>query len=287
MGQPSSSSLPRARWRDQLYVIIFKADTPAGKAFDVALLWSILLSVFAVMLESVAEIRTNYGRVLRDLEWLFTIVFTVEYVLRLTSAPRAWRYARSLLGIVDLLAILPTYMSLLLEGTQVLLVIRAIRLLRFFRIFKLAQYVGEGRVLIAALRRSSPKITVFIGGVMAIVTIAGTVMYMVEGEAHGFTSIPRGIYWAVVTMTTVGYGDIAPQTVLGQLLAAILMIVGYAVIAVPTSIVSAEIAQAERILPRVGVCGNCKSEFRDAGALYCKYCGYRLLGERPELSSKG
>jgi len=272
-----TSPIPqRSDWRNWLYVVIFRSDTPAGKAFDVALLWSIFLSVFAVMLESIADVRLTYGGVLRQAEWFFTVLFSLEYILRLISAPSARRYALSFFGIVDLLSILPTFISLAFEGTQVLLVIRAIRLLRFFRIFKLAQYVGEARALQRALRASSPKITVFLGSVLAAVTVAGTVMYMIEGEAHGFTSIPRGIYWAVVTMTTVGYGDIAPRTVLGQLVAMVLMIVGYGIIAVPTGIVSAEMVQAGREASSARICSECAAHLHDADAAFCKHCGSRL-----------
>lgn len=275
MALPAEHEKSRSRWRLWLYVIIFKADTPGGRAFDVALLWSILLSVFAVMLESVAEVRASYGPALRAVEWFFTLLFTIEYVLRLLSAPHAWRYARSFFGIVDLLAIVPTYLSLLVAGTQMLLVIRAIRLLRFFRIFKLVQYVGEARALRAALRASSPKITVFLGAVLTTVMIAGTVMYMVEGEANGFTSIPRAVYWAIVTMTTVGYGDIAPRTLVGQTLAAVLMIIGYGIIAVPTGIVSAEMAQTTR-RAKERRCKSCGAEFHDPDARFCKHCGAAL-----------
>lgn len=262
--------------RVRLHEIIFESDTPAGKAFDVALLWAIILSVFAVVLESVTSIGLTYGSALRMLEWMFTILFTVEYVLRLACVKKPLQYALSFFGIVDLLAILPTYLSLFFAGAQTLLVIRALRLLRVFRVFKLGRYVGEAKVLITALRASRAKIIVFLGAVLTIVLIVGTLMYLIEGEANGFTSIPRSVYWAIVTMTTVGYGDITPQTVLGQFLAAALMIVGYGIIAVPTGIVTIEIAEASRRALNPHVCRSCSAEGHDTDAVHCKYCGAKL-----------
>jgi len=265
----------RSRWRARLHEIIFEADTAAGRAFDIGLLVSILVSVLAVMLESVIAIRREYGGVLRAVEWAITVVFTVEYVLRLVAVDRPWRYARSFLGVIDLLAVGPTYLALILPEAQPLIVIRAIRLLRVFRIFKLAHFVGEGQQLIQALRASRRKITVFLGGIVTIVVIAGALMYIVEGEEHGFTSIPTSMYWAVVTMTTVGYGDIAPRTALGRLLAAALMILGYAIIAVPTGIVSVELAKTGRAVSRQA-CPACGAEGHDVDAIHCKYCGAAL-----------
>ncbi len=206
------------------------------------LILAILASVVAIMLESVASIRASHGHLLRTLEWVFTVAFTVEYVLRLWCVSRSLRYARSFLGVVDLLAILPTWLSLVVPGGQVLTVVRILRVLRVFRILKLAQYVGEARVLVLALRAARFKITVFVFTVLTIVVIVGALMYLVEGPASGFTSIPAGVYWAVVTLTTVGFGDITPQTPLGQTLATVVMIMGYGIIAVPTGIVTAEIA---------------------------------------------
>lgn len=267
-------------WRRRLHEVIFEADTPAGKAFDVALLVAIVLSVTAVSLESVAPVRAAIGRDLRVAEWVFTGLFTVEYVLRLISVGRPVRYAASFFGVVDLLAIVPTYLSLVVPGSQSLLVIRALRLLRVFRVFKLAHLLTQADVLLAALRASRPKITVFLGVVLTVVLIAGAAMYLVEGEAHGFTSIPRSVYWAIVTMTTVGYGDIAPQTVLGQLLASILMVLGYGVIAVPTGIVSVELAAAERRHLHMTIttqcCPECAAEGHDPDARHCKFCGAAL-----------
>ena len=265
----------RPRWRARLHEIIFEADTPAGRAFDLALLVAIVASVVAVALESVASIRQSYGRSLNAVEWTLTITFTLEYVLRLLSVDRPWRYARSFFGMVDLLAILPTYLAVLEPSTQSFMVIRAIRLLRVFRILKLTHFLAEGAVLVNALRASRRKIIVFLVAVITVVIIMGALMYVIEGEAHGFTSIPVSMYWAVVTMTTVGYGDIAPRTPLGQLLAALLMILGYGVLAVPTGIVSVELARATRLVSGQA-CPSCGAEGHDTDAAHCKYCGARL-----------
>lgn len=265
----------RSRWRARLHEVIFEADTPAGRAFDVCLLVAILVSVITVVLESVAGIRREYGEVLRSVEWALTVAFTIEYGLRLVAVDRPWRYARSLFGLADLLAVVPTYLALLLPAAQSLMVIRAIRLLRVFRILKLAHFLDEAQQLVLALRASRRKITVFLGGIVTIVVIMGALMYLVEGEEHGFTSIPTSMYWAVVTMTTVGYGDVAPRTPLGQLLAAVLMILGYAIIAVPTGIVSVELARTGRPVSRQA-CPACSAEGHDVDATHCKYCGAPL-----------
>jgi voltage-gated potassium channel len=265
----------RPRWRTRLHEVIFEADTPAGRAFDIGLLIAIFASVGAVLLESVSAIRSRHGTILRAIEWILTAAFTVEYVLRLVAVERPWRYARSFYGVVDLLAILPTYVSLLAPDVQSLMVIRAIRLLRVFRILKLAHFLSEADVLLTALRASRRKITVFLGGIVTVVIIVGALMYLIEGEEHGFSSIPVSMYWAVVTLTTVGYGDIAPRTALGQLLAALLMILGYGVIAVPTGIVSVELANATRAVSRQA-CPACGAEGHDVDASHCKHCGARL-----------
>ncbi len=275
MRTSAAATVARPRWRERLHEVIFEADTPAGRFFDLALLVAIALSVAAVLLESVAAIREQYGPTLRIVEWALTIGFTVEYVLRLVAVDRPWRYAVSFYGIIDLLAILPTYLALLVPVTQPLMVIRGIRLLRVFRVLKAAQFLREAELLITALRASRRKIIVFLGGILTVALIMGTLMYVVEGEAHGFTSIPRSLYWAIVTMTTVGYGDIAPRTPLGQLLAAALMILGYSIIAVPTGIVSAELMQAARPVSRQA-CPACGAEGHDVDAAHCKYCGARL-----------
>ena len=266
-----------AVWRARLHEIIFEADTPAGKAFDVVLLWLIVASVVTVMLASVAGLETRYGVWLQTAEWTFTALFTVEYVLRLLCVRSSMRYAGSFFGLVDLLAVLPSYLGLLFPGAGSLLVIRSLRLLRVFRVLKLGRYLGEANVLLTALRTSRPKITVFLGTVLTVLVIVATAMYLIEGEANGFTSIPRALYWAVVTMTTVGYGDIAPRTVPGQTLAAMVMILGYSIIAVPTGILSAELTEAKRKSPvSTQACPNCAADGHDWDALHCKFCGVRL-----------
>ncbi len=271
---PHHKPLHPARLR--LHEIIFEADTPAGKAFDVALLVAILVSVVAVMLESVGSLKVSYGPALQTAEWTFTILFTVEYVLRIVSTGRPLRYVFSFFGLVDLLAIVPSYLSLFISGAQSLLVLRSLRLLRVFRVLKLTRYLGEADVLRTAIRSSGPKIVVFLGTVLSLVTILGTLMYLIEGEAHGFTSIPRSMYWAVVTMTTVGYGDIAPQTVLGQVVAGGVMILGYSIIAVPTGIVSAELGRSMRGEVTTRSCLECSREGHDADAVFCKFCGEEM-----------
>ncbi len=266
----------RSDWRHRLHTIIFEADTPAGKAFDVALLITIVVSVIAVMLESVESIREQHGPALRALEWTITVLFTIEYVLRLYCIREPLRYARSMFGVVDLLAVLPTYLSLFVYGTQSLLVIRGLRLLRVFRVLKLVHFVGEARMLRAAIRASTRKIVVFLGSVLTSVVIVGALMYLIEGPESGFTNIPESIYWCIVTMTTVGYGDIAPQTPLGKFLASIVMILGYGIIAVPTGIVTVEVAGAGRRQISTQVCSRCASEGHEADAVFCRYCGSRL-----------
>ena len=260
----------------RVYEIIFKANTPAGKAFDIALLWTILLSVLTVMLDSVAGISAEHGQPLRILEWVFTLLFTVEYCLRIYCAPRPGRYIRSFFGLVDLVSILPTYLSFFIAGSQSLIVIRALRLLRVFRVLKLAHYLGEANVLLYALKASRQKITVFLGAVLTVVLIMGAAMYLIEGKENGFDSIPASMYWAIVTMTTVGYGDIAPQTVIGQVLASVLMILGYGIIAVPTGIVSAELVRSPVEGVRTQVCPACDTQGHDFDATHCKYCGAKL-----------
>ena len=267
---------PVAPWRQRLHEIIFEADTPAGKTFDVALLVVIVGSIVAAALESVKGVRAGYGPLLRGIEWLVTGLFTIEYVLRLIAVRRPLRYARSFFGVVDLLAVLPTYLSLIVAGSQSLIVIRAVRLLRVFRVLKLAKFVGEASVLVAALRASSRKIIVFLAAVSTIVMIVGSIMYLVEGEESGFTSIPQSIYWAIVTMTTVGYGDISPQTVLGKAIASIVMVIGYGIIAVPTGIVTAELAGAYRGRVSTQACPECSLEGHAADASFCKHCGSEL-----------
>lgn len=263
------------RWlRYRLHEVIFEADTPTGKLFDVLLILSIVISVIVVMLDSVTALNIQYGQFFLFLEWLFTILFTVEYVLRLSCIGRPAQYAKSFYGVVDLLSILPSYLSLLLPGGKYLLVIRILRLLRIFRILKLVQYVGESNYLQRALWASRRKIAVFLLSVFLLMIIFGAVMYIVEGAENGFTSIPRSIYWAVVTMTTVGYGDISPQTGLGQAIASLVMILGYGIIAIPTGIVTAELTFKQNLSTQV--CPECSAEGHDVNAKHCKFCGADL-----------
>jgi len=253
------------RLREQIYTIIFETDTPAGKAFDVGLIFFVLLSVLLVMLDSVAGFHENWGSWLLAGEWLITALFTIEYLLRLYVERHPGRYAMSFYGIVDLLAILPSYLGIFFPGMHVLATVRVMRLLRIFRVLKLVQFMGEGNQLWQALMRSRHKITVFITTIITIVVAVGSLMYLIEGAPSGFTSIPKSIYWAIVTMTTVGYGDIAPRTPLGQIVASLLMIVGYGIIAVPTGIVTSEIMRPPAP-PVVGVCACCKRNMEDGNS---------------------
>ncbi|MHC5021428.1 MAG: ion transporter [Planctomycetota bacterium] len=262
--------------RAKAHEIIFEADTPAGKLFDVVLLVLIFASVVVVMLDTVKSIAEEYGTLLLALEWIFTVIFTVEYVLRLWCVGKPARYAFSFFGVVDLLAVAPTYVSLVLPGAQYLLVIRLLRMLRIFRVLKLVQYIGESNDLMKALKASRHKITVFVFSVLIIVVIVGALMYVIEPEAAGFTSIPTGMYWAIVTLTTVGYGDIAPVSALGKTLAAFIMIMGYGIIAVPTGIVTAELTRAKATTTNTLVCQACHAHEHDDDAVHCKHCGGTL-----------
>lgn len=279
---PAGVRTGRSAWRDRLYHVIFEAETSAGRAFDVALLAGIVLSVVAVLLESVEAIRRERGSTLRVIEWTFTILFTTEYVLRVVAVHRPWRYVTSFFGIVDLCSVLPTYLSLLVTGTQSLIVLRAFRLLRIFRVLKLVRFLGEAEQLRVALHSSLRKILVFLGAVLVVVLVVGALMYLIEGEARGFTSIPRAMYWAIVTMTTVGYGDITPQTPLGQVLSSGLMILGYGVIAVPTGIVSVELAHVARLEQAANTvtCPTCMLEGHLPDARFCRGCGVPMTSER-------
>ena len=267
--------------KEKIHEIIFEADTPWGKFFDIALLIIISLSVLVVMLESVDYLNDEYRSLFLVLEWTFTIIFTIEYILRLYSIYRPIKYATSFFGIIDLLAILPTYLSLFIGGTQALVVIRALRLLRVFRIFKLGHYLDEGTVIVNALFASRNKIFVFLFAVNLLVIIIGSIMYLIEGGANpDFSSIPRSVYWAIVTLTTVGYGDITPVTEVGQFLSAVVMILGYAIIAVPTGIVSAEMVNSGSRPSKTNTqaCRYCGMEGHDDDAIHCKYCG-EILNE--------
>ena len=262
-------------FKERLYEIIFEADTREGKIFDLALLIVILISIALVMLESVPSVRQNHRHVLKLSEWAITLIFTVEYILRVFIVKKSFRYIFSFYGIIDFLAVIPTYLGLFIVGSHSLVVIRVLRLLRIFRILKLTRYTQAGRNLARAMWASREKISVFIFFVVTLVVIIGTIMYLVEGEVHGFTSIPRSIYWAIVTLTTVGYGDISPQTSLGQFLASVVMILGYAIIAVPTGIVTAEMMK-----PTSGnntqVCPRCLHDKHDDDAVFCKKCGAKI-----------
>lgn len=265
-------------WKVKMHEVIFEADTPAGKLFDIVLLWAILLSVIAVMLETVESFSDTNRQALGVAEWIFTILFSMEYILRIISVGKPLKYITSFMGVVDLLSVLPTYISLLVAGPQYLLVIRTIRLIRIFRILKLTRYVSEAQVLKRALKASAAKITVFIGGVIILVLIMGTLMYIVEGPEHGFTSIPTSMYWTIVTITTVGYGDIAPVTTVGKTLASIIMLFGYGIIAVPTGIVTGELVKGSKKKEDFNTqsCPQCSREGHDADASHCKFCGANL-----------
>lgn len=262
--------------RHRLHDTIFQHDDPAERAFDVVLIVAILLSVAVVMLDSVASIAARYGTLLYVAEWFFTILFTVEYLLRLWTARRPLAYARSFYGVVDLLSVLPTWLSIFFPPGRFLVAFRVLRVLRVFRILKLAEYVEQGAVLAAALRASRYKITVFVSTVLTVTIVVGSLMYLIEGSASGFTSIPQSVYWAIVTLTTVGYGDVAPASPLGKALAATLMIMGYGIIAVPTGIVTLELDRASRASDTKRVCPGCGVARHDADATFCKHCGTQL-----------
>lgn len=268
--------MKKSKWRKNLYTIIFEAETPKGKLFDVVLIILVILSVFAVVIETVDSIHHDFQKLLFGAEWVFTVLFTIEYILRLLCVKKPMKYATSFFGLVDLFSIVPTYLSLFIPGTQGLMVIRALRLLRVFRVLKLTRFTSASNFLFIALRQARHKIIVFLGFVITSVCIIGALMYIVEGDANGFTSIPRSIYWAIVTMTTVGYGDISPSTPLGQFIASVVMIAGYGILAVPTGIVSAEMAQLTQKKDNTRTCRHCTKEGHDLEALYCNSCGFAL-----------
>jgi len=262
-------------FKDQIKLIIFGTDTRAGKLFDVVLIITIVLSIITVLLDSVVEYNQQYGHIFNIAEWTFTIMFTVEYILRIYSIRRSFSYIFSFFGVIDFLAIIPSYLSLFLSGTEVFAVIRVLRVLRIFRVLKLVQFMGEADLLMKAMIASRRKIFIWLFFVMNIVIILGSIMYLVEGEAAGFDSIPRSIYWAIVTLTTVGYGDILPQTSLGQAIASFIMILGYSIIAVPTGIVTAEITFAAKD-PEKQRCIVCGKEGLAGDAKFCSSCGAKL-----------
>ncbi|CAA0079529.1 Cyclic nucleotide-gated potassium channel [BD1-7 clade bacterium] len=262
--------------RETIYNVIFGTDTPAGKRFDLALIWAILISVAALTLDSIQDVNAVYGTYLDALEWFFTIAFTLEYVLRVYCSPNRRAYIFSFYGLIDLLSTLPSYLELFIPGGSYLLVIRLLRVFRIFRILKLIRYGQEANLLLRSLWMSRRKIAVFFSFVAILTTIFGCIMFVIEGPDNGFTSIPRSIYWAIVTITTVGYGDITPQTVLGQAIAAVTMLTGYSVIAIPTGIITAELANEMRRDRSTKVCTNCARSDHDKDADYCKYCSSPL-----------
>ncbi|MCB1245234.1 MAG: ion transporter [Akkermansiaceae bacterium] len=262
-------------WRERLWRVIFLSDTPAGRAFDVALLWVILLSVFTVVLESVDSWRSQYGRLFLILEWAFTGIFALEYLARLWVVRRRWRYVSSFFGVVDLLSVLPAFIGLFVPGTHYLMTLRVLRLMRMFRILKMVEYLGEASVLLNALKSSRRKIMVFLWFVLALVFVEGTIMYVLERDANpDFANIPQAIYWAIVTITTVGYGDVSPVTVLGKIMASVIMLTGFAIIAVPTGIVTSEIGrEMAGSRQKARTCKECGWSDHGAQARYCQQCG--------------
>ncbi|MDD0975270.1 ion transporter [Pseudomonas fontis] len=264
-------------WRDRLYVIVFQTDTVAGRRFDTILLLIILASLVVVVLDSIDEVHQHYANLLAIIEWGFTAVFLIEYLVRLYCSPKPLRYAFSFYGLVDLLAILPGIIAIYYSDAQFLMMIRVIRMLRIFRVLKLAPYLKQAHYLLAALQGSKQKIIVFLLSVSTLVTVFGTLMYVIEGPEHGYTSIPKGIYWAIVTLTTVGYGDIVPKTPLGQVLSSLVMITGYSIIAVPTGIFTAELANAMRGEQLKHDCPTCRKSSHEHGAAFCSRCGNVLF----------
>lgn len=294
IGKPSpereardSLGAPRSGWRLRLFIVIFEADTRAGRLFDITLLCLIVLSVMVVMLDSVASIHAEWGRVFGALEWFFTAIFTTEYVLRLVCVQQPLRYARSTLGIVDALAIAPTWLALLFPGLHVLIDVRVLRMLRIFRILKLGAYISEFRDLRDAVISSRRKIAAFISFVLVVDIVMGTLMYVVEGPKNGFTSVPTSVYWAITTMTTVGFGDITPQTDIGRLIASVMMLMGWGTLAVPTGIVSAEYTarRTSAIAPTTRSCPRCLSIGHSATANFCRDCGAKLLPYQADTGS--
>lgn len=272
---------PRATrdWRFRLHEIIYESNTSAGEAFDVGLLIAIFTSIIVVMLDSVQSLHSKYGREFQVAEWCYTVLFSVEYIMRLISIRKPWRYVFSPLGIIDLIALIPSYLSIFFLGAQSLLVFRALRLLRVFRIFKLSRFLTEIDFLTVAIKGSLRKISIFLLTVLTLTVILGSIMYLVEQRENGFSNIPESIYWAIVTITTVGYGDISPVTPMGKFVASVVMLIGYAIIAVPTGILTHDLAMATRKdkkeLPEA--CPNCGREGHDGDAAFCKFCGSPLL----------
>lgn len=274
----SPERTPTLTLRDQVRVVIFEAETPAGAAFDIALIVAIICSVLSIMLDTVPTVHDRYGHVFYVVEWVFTVLFLIEYLLRLWCIDQPLRYARSFFGVIDLLCLLPSFIGLFVTGAHNLLVIRILRVLRVFRVLRMVRYVNEAQFLLEALRASRRKIIVFISTVVALVVIFGSLMYLIEGEANGFTSIPKSVYWAVITLTTVGYGDLAPVTPLGQAVATMVMIMGYGIIAVPTGIITLEMNQAQQRRSNTRICPSCSCEGHGGDARFCYGCGASLAG---------
>ena len=268
----------RQGWRDRLFTVVFEADTPAGKTFDIVLLLLITVSVVVVMAESIPSVQLRFGRGLKIAEWILTGLFTIEYILRLCIVGKPLRYATSFYGVIDLLSILPTYLGLLIPDTELLMVVRALRLMRIFRVFKLSPFIREGMAIVLALKASARRILVFLSFVVLLSIVLGTVAYVAESRVNPeFSSIPQSVYWAVVTITTVGYGDVSPVTVMGKFVATLIMLLGYAIIAVPTGIVSVELSRsATKDRHHTQACPNCSQEVHDPDARYCKSCGHSL-----------
>jgi voltage-gated potassium channel len=282
---------PPQGWRLRLYTVIFEADTRAGRLFDQALIVVILLSIVVVMADSVQAVHLTHGRILNGAEWIFTLLFTAEYIARLLCVRKPLRYATSFFGIIDLLAVLPTYLALFVPELHALIDVRVLRLLRVFRVFKLAAYVAEYQFLGSALAASGRKILVFLSVVLMMVLVMGTVMYVVEGQANGFTSIPTSVYWAISTVTTVGFGDITPKTDLGRLISSFMMLMGWGILAVPTGIVTAEMAAQRQMqrsqTPTTRTCHECLSEGQAADASFCFHCGVRLPPYQQQAQAAG
>lgn len=283
-------TVPKTPWRAKLHRIVFESETHAGRIFDIILMILIVLSVLTVMLDSIQVVRDTYGDQLQVLEWSFTVIFGIEYLLRLAATLRPWRYAMSFFGIIDLLAVLPTLLSLLFPGVHYLLAIRVFRIIRILRIFHFLEYLREWQMLLRALQASQARIMAFLFSILIAVTFLGSMMYVVEGRESGFTSIPRSIYWAIVTLTTVGYGDIAPQTPLGQVIAGIVMIMSYGVLAVPTGIVTVQLSAMQRYQNRhiTRNCPTCGRDGHDLDAGFCKHCGGTLhMASEPKEKQAG
>ena len=265
--------------REKIYTIIFGTKTKWGRRFDIILLLFIVMSVLSVILDSVSELQIRFKSILNRAEWTFTIIFTIEYILRIYASPKPSRYIFSFLGLIDFISIVPTYLGILFTGPEYLAAIRMIRILRIFRVFKLNKYLWEIEELQFAMKKSTPKIAVFLGSVFIVTVIMGTLMFLIEGPRAGFENIPIGVYWAIVTVTTVGFGDIVPASFMGKMVASILMILGYGIIAVPTGIISSEMVHRKNKSNKL-ICQNCNTEDHESDSIHCRHCGVELKSER-------